>query len=142
MNYFNIYGLLIIIIIMIPNIIFAIKFKNMEDKYHNKLIEITEQIGRFGSITFMIFHVPILEYGYWFNSGKTVYIIVTGFLTLLYCLTWILYFQNQSKAKAMALAIIPTVLFLFSGIMLLHILLIITSVLFGVGHIIITYNNN
>ena len=42
----------------------------------------------------------------------------------------------------MALAIIPTLIFLFSGLISLNILLIITSVLFGIGHLTITYYNN
>lgn len=35
----NIYGLFIMAIVMIPNIIFAIKEKNFESKYHNKAIQ-------------------------------------------------------------------------------------------------------
>ena len=53
----NIYGLLFIAIIMIPNIIFAIKCKDgFINKYDNKTIETLEQIGRFGSFIFMIIH--------------------------------------------------------------------------------------
>ncbi|MDD3223665.1 MAG: hypothetical protein PHX70_02985 [Clostridium sp.] len=137
----NIYGLIIMVIVMIPNIIFAIKEKNFESKYHNKVVEITEQIGRFGSMGLMIFNIPLLAFGYWFNNGKVVYLVFTGVLALLYCFVWFLYFRKSTMEKAMSLAIIPTILFLFSGIVQGRVLLIITAILFGIGHIIITYNN-
>ncbi|NFD54843.1 hypothetical protein EXN53_03960 [Clostridium botulinum] len=53
MDCLNIYGLIIMIIIMIPNVTFAIKEKNFESKYHNKAVEVIEQIGRFASRGFM-----------------------------------------------------------------------------------------
>lgn len=142
MGFINTYGLVIMIIIMIPNVIFAIREKNFESKYHNKFIEVIEQIGRFGSMFLMIFNISFLEYGYWFENAKNVYILLISALALLYCFSWILYFRKATVSKAMALAIIPTLIFLFSGIITLHIPLIITSMLFGIGHITITYNNN
>jgi uncharacterized membrane-anchored protein YitT (DUF2179 family) len=128
-------------IVMIPNIIFAIKEKNFESKYHNKAVEIIEQIGRFGSMGLMIFNIPLLEFGYWFISGKTVYVVLTCVLAVLYCFVWFLYFRKSTLEKAMLLAIIPTIIFLSSGIIQGKVLLIITAILFGIGHIIITYNN-
>lgn len=57
----NTYGLIIIVIVMIPNIIFAIKEKNFENKYNNKIVEIIVQIGRFGSICLMIFNITLFK---------------------------------------------------------------------------------
>lgn len=142
MDWLNIYGLVIMIIIMIPNIVFAMREKNFESKYNNKLIEVIEQIGRFGSMFLMIFNISFLNYGYWFSNAKKVYMILVGVLALAYCLTWVLYFKKATISKAMALAITPTLIFLFSGLISLNILLIITSVLFGIGHLTITYYNN
>lgn len=137
----NIYGLIIMAIVMIPNVVFAIKEKNFESKYHNKVVGIIEQIGRFGSMGLMIFNISLLEFGYWFINGKIVYMLLTGVLAVLYCFVWFLYFRKSTMEKAMLLAIIPTVIFLSSGIIQGKVLLIITAILFGIGHIIITYNN-
>lgn len=41
----------------------------------------------------------------------------------------------------MALAIIPTGIFLLSGITLRYVLLIVSAVLFGMAHIYVTYQN-
>lgn len=142
MNWLNVYGLIIMIIVMIPNIIFALKEKNFQCKYHNKVVEVIEQIGRFGSMVLMIINIPLLEYGYWLHKGEIVYMALTGILALLYCFVWILYFKKSTMEKAMALAIIPTIIFFLSGALQGKVLLILTAVIFGVGHIIITYKNN
>ncbi len=110
-------------------------------KYHNKIVEIIEQIGRFGSMGLMIFNIQVLEFGYWFNNGKIVYMALTGVLALLYCFVWFIYFKKATIEKAMLLAIIPTIMFLVSGIIQGKVLLIITAIFFGIGHITITYNN-
>lgn len=142
MNYINIHGLIIIIIIMIPNIIFAMKENHFKSKYNNKIIEVIEQIGRFGSIGLMIFNIPFLNNGYRFTNGRLLYIFLTLILSIVYCFVWFLYFKIESIKKAMLLAIIPTIIFLLSGIIQGKVLLILLSVLFGISHIIITYYNN
>lgn len=48
MNWITIYGL----IIMIPNIVFGIKNKGYQSKYHNKVSETIERVGRFSSMFF------------------------------------------------------------------------------------------
>ncbi len=65
MSWFNYYGLAIMAVIMIPNIIYAVKKKNDGNDYHNKAVEIFEQIGRYGCMFLMIFNIP---YTY-FNFG-------------------------------------------------------------------------
>lgn len=50
MSRFNIYGLIYVVVIMIPNIIFAMKCRDgFENKWQNKAVEIIEQVGRFAS---------------------------------------------------------------------------------------------
>lgn len=66
MEWFNIFGLIFIVVIMIPNIIFAIRCKDgFENRRSNKIIEAIEQIGRFGCFGFMIFNVPGTWLGWW-----------------------------------------------------------------------------
>ena len=142
MSWLNVYGLIIIIIIMIPNVIYAIKEKNFENKYNNKIVELIEQIGRYGSMGLMIFNIQLLEYGYWFTNGKILYEVSTFVLSLLYCFVWFLYFKKASIEKAILLAIIPTIIFLLSGIIQGKVLLTLSSIFFGIAHLIITYYNN
>ncbi len=48
-KYLNYWGLIFVILILIPNIVFAITCKDgFENRYQNKLVESLEQIGRVG----------------------------------------------------------------------------------------------
>lgn len=142
MNWFNIYGLIFIVIIMIPNIVFALKCKDgFVNKYNNKFVEFSEQIGRFGSFIFMIFNIPKTYFGFYFNNGLILYLIVDSILVALYCLIWAICFKKPSVFRALSLSIIPSILFLYSGVMIRSILLIIFSLIFAPCHILISYKN-
>ena len=111
MEWFNVFGLIFIAVIMIPNVVFAIKCKDgFDNKWNNKYVEVTEQVGRLGCFGFMIINIPGTWFGWWSD-------------------------------EALALSIIPSMLFLFSGIMSRSVLLIIASVLFAPSHIVISYKN-
>ena len=85
MGWLNIFGLIIIAVIMIPNIIFAIRCKEgFENKWSNKFIEVAEQIGRFGCFGFMIINIPGTWFGWWSDEAFAIYLIVDTILVVLY----------------------------------------------------------
>jgi hypothetical protein len=142
MEWFNIFGFIFICIIMIPNVIFAIKCKDgFENKWNNKFVETIEQIGRFCCFGFMIINIPRTYFGWWSDEAFAIYLIINIILVILYCLIWIICFKKNSVFKALALSIIPSIIFLFSGIMSRSILLIVSSIIFAPSHIMISYNN-
>lgn len=142
MDWINIYGLIVIIVFMIPNIIFAIKCKDgFENQWHNKAIETLEQIGRFGCIVFMVINIPYTCSGFWFGNALAIYIAINAVLTGAYCAIWTICFHSSSVFRSLTLSIIPSVIFLFSGIMIMSIPLIITAVIFAPCHILISYKN-
>lgn len=142
MSWFNFIGLIFVAVILIPNIIFAAKNKDgFQNFYHNKFVEIFEQIGRFGCFITMFFTPPFLNLGFKINGAKTAYIITGAVLVALYCLGWIVFGKENSVRKSLALSIIPSVLFLESGLLSLNFPLIILSLIFAPCHIIISYKN-
>lgn len=142
MDWFNYYGLVIIAVIMIPNIIFAVRHKNGgADIYHNKTVEIFEQTGRYGCMAFMIFNIPYTYFNFWFDYALIVYLSINGGLCLAYLIFWAILRNKNDKLKALSLSVIPSVIFLFSGITLANIPLIVFAVLFAVNHILISYKN-
>ena len=142
MEWFNVFGLVFIAVIMIPNIIFAVKHKDaFENRNQNKTIEIIEQIGRFGCFSFMIFNIPFTWFGWWSEESFSIYLIVDALLIVLYLTLWIVCWRKNNVFRALALSIIPSVIFLFSGIMCRSLLLIISSLLFAPTHIFISYKN-
>ena len=142
MDWFNLYGLIFIIVIMIPNIVFAVKCKDgFENKWSNKTVEIFEQIGRYGCFGTMIFNVPFTVFGFSSDKAFAVYLIADSVLIIAYCLIWIICFRRNSVFRALALSVIPSVVFLFSGIISRSILLTIAAVVFAPCHITISYKN-
>ncbi len=142
MEWINVFGLAFIFVIMIPNIIFAIKCKDgFANKWNNKFVEAIEQVGRFGCFGFMIIQIPGTWFGWWSDEAFALYLIVDAALVLLYCVIWIVCFRKNSVFRALALSVIPSVLFLFSGIMSRSVLLILSALLFAPSHIAISYKN-
>lgn len=141
MNWLNIFGLIMVAVIMIPNILFAMKCKDgFVNKWNNKFVETVEQIGRFGCFGFMIINIPGTWSGWWSDEAFAVY-LVDALLVTLYCVIWAICFRKSSVFRALALSIIPSVLFLFSGIMSRSILLTIAALLFAPSHIMLSYQN-
>lgn len=142
MEWFNFYGLIFVAIIMIPNIIYAVKCKDgFVNKWNNKGVELIEQIGRFGCVGFMIINVPFTYMGWSNFKAFIVYLTVNFALIFLYCLIWIICFKKNTVFRALALSILPSLVFLFSGIMCRSLLLIISSLMFSFAHILISYKN-
>ena len=142
MEWFNVFGLVFIVIIMIPNVIFTIRCKEgFENKWSNKLAEFIEQIGRFGCFGFMIINIPGTWFGWWSDEAFAIYLVINTLLAALYCAIWGVGWRKNNIFRALALSIIPSVLFLFSGIMSRSFLLIVASIIFAPSHILISYQN-
>ena len=140
-GWFNTYGLIFLILLLIPNIIYAVKCKDAVNKCTDKWVLTLEQIGRYGSMFFMVFTFGSMTQGWASVMDYVVYLWGSALLLLVYWIVWMLYFAGVKMWKSMALAFIPTVLFLVSGITMRNIPAIILAVVFGVGHIYVTYKN-
>ena len=142
MEWFNPFGLVFITIIMIPNIVFAVRCKDgFDNNYRNKTVELVEQIGRFGCFGFMIFNVPGTWFGWASNESFALCLILDALLVALYCILWIVCWKKNGMFKALALSLIPSVVFLISGIISRSILLTVAALLFAPAHIFISYQN-
>ena len=142
MNVINLYGLFFIIVILIPNMVFAVRCKDgFENLWKNKVVEILEQIGRFGCFALMIFIIPGIPFGFSSDETFAAYLIADSILVLVYCLIWIICFRKNSVFRALSLSILPSALFLFSGIMSRYVPLIAAALIFAPCHIMISYKN-
>ena len=142
MEWFNVFGTIFIVIIMVPNILFAIKCKDgFENKWNNRIVEIIEQIGRYGCFGFMIFNIPGTWLGFASDEAFAVYLIVNSVLVVIYCVVWWIFFHKNNMFRALSLSSIPAFIFLFSGVMNRSFFLLIAAVLFAPAHILISYKN-
>ena len=127
---------------MVPNIVYAVQHKNdAVTTYHNQTVVIMEQIGRYACLVLMIFNIPYAYFNFWFTHALTVYLVVNGSLCFTYLMFWFICWRKDGKLKALSLSILPSCIFLFSGIMLAYIPLIVFAVVFAVNHILISYKN-
>lgn len=141
MNWLNISGLIFVVLLLIPNIIYAIKVKNQKNKCSNKFLNVIEQIGRYGCMFLMVFNIGIAEFGFRSVGIFLVYVFGNTLLIIFYWIIWMLYFHKRTYWKQILLAVIPVCLFLLSGITMLHYLLIVFGIIFGIGHIYVTVKN-
>ena len=47
-EWLNIFGLILVVLLLIPNIVYAVKNKDSENLCKNRFMNILEQIGRYG----------------------------------------------------------------------------------------------
>ena len=142
MEWFNIFGFIFISVILIPSIIFAIKYRDgFRNNFKNKPAEIAEQAGRIGCIVTMIINIPGTWLGWRSDEAFALYLIIDTALVILYLAVWIICFKKDGIFRALALSVIPSVIFLFSGIMSRSLLLTSSSLLFAPSHIFISYKN-
>lgn len=140
-GWINLYGSIIVILMLIPNIIYTLNNKNQENHCHNKIWCVIEQVGRYACIILMC--LPILVWRFCFQGFLEIliYLFGNGLLLIIYYIFWILYFQKRTIVVTLVLGIVPICIFLMSGILLRHWLLIVFSVVFGISHIYISYVN-
>lgn len=138
-NWINLFGIMVVILLLIPNLMYAMKFRHEGHPRLNRGIYFWEQIGRYASMFLMAFPVWGAEAGFRSAGLFLAYGIGNAVMLVVYWLIWVLYFYRQDFWKSMALAVIPTGIFLVSGITLGNIFLVFSAVVFGVSHIYITY---
>lgn len=141
-GWLNLTGLLIIVLMMIPNIIYALRNRHMENKCTSKPVLVLEQIGRYGSIVLMVFPLLVWEFGFSSVATLIVWTALCAVMLLAYFISWGLYFRNPSLKTALWLAILPSGIFILRGFFLRHWLLTAFGIIFAVGHITITWFNN
>ncbi|MGN0801232.1 MAG: hypothetical protein ACI4MF_01420 [Candidatus Faecivicinus sp.] len=142
MEWFNVCGLIFMAIIMIPNVLFMRKHpEGLENAWHNPLAEALEQIGRFGCFALMIFNIPGAWFGFASDEAFALYLIVDSALVLCYCGIWAVCFRRNSRFRALSLSILPSALFLFSGIVSRSVPLVLAAALFAPCHILISWKN-
>ena len=140
-GWINLFGAGIVILMMVPNIVYAIRNKDEKNLCTNRFMNVIEQIGRYGCITLM--WLPLLVWKIGFSSDALMLIYVLGNVIFLatYIIVFIKHLRRKSPASSLTLAILPSCIFLMSGLLLGHWLLAGFAVLFAIGHIYVTWKN-
>lgn len=141
MGWLNLTGFIFVVLLLIPNIVYAIRFRGIKNQCKIRSLNILEQIGRYCSMFLMIFNIGIAGFGFSSLSAFLFYLFGNSILLLFYWTTWLMFMNKQEFWSRMTLAVLPVLLFLLSGVTLGHVLLTISALVFGVGHIGVTLKN-
>ena len=151
MNFgFSYIGLLFLIMLMIPNIIWTKNKPRDYEKYEkneNKILLTLERIGEVGNtclaLIFTDFNINTI-------SLWSIILLVAFLLMILYEIYWIRYFKSNKTMKdqyssilgiPVAGATLPVLAFFLLGMYGKNIFLIISTIILGIGHIGIHLNH-
>ena len=104
-------------------------------------MNVLEQVGRYACIILMWLPLLVWEFGFASVTGMIIYLAGNAVLLAAYWIVFARYMKKKDKNLALTLAILPTCIFLLSGLVLRHWLLAGFAVLFGIGHVYVTLKN-
>lgn len=147
---FSYIGLIFLLMLMIPNIIWSKNKPKDYEKYEkneNKILLALERIGEVGNtyLALMFTDFNINNISYW-----STILFIAFLLMMLYEIYWIRYFKSNKTMKDMyssilgipvAGATLPVLAFLLLGVYGKNIFLIFSSIILGIGHIGIHLNH-
>ena len=144
MDWLNLPGLMMVVALLAPNLLYALKRHGSLRRrgQESRLWTALEQLGRFGCMALMCVRLPLWHAGFASAAAQTVWLSLTMVLLAAYVLLWVFYFHRAgSKALAVLLAAIPSALFLLSGFLWRSFPLTLLAMLFTVAHIRVTWVN-
>ena len=140
-GWINVFGAVIVALMLIPNIVYAIKNKGEKNHCANRFMNIVEQVGRYACIVLMWMPLLVWKFGFASVLDMMLYMACNGLLLAAYWIAFAFYMKRRSVRLALVLAVLPSCIFLLCGILLKHWLLVAFAVLFAIGHIYVTYKN-
>ena len=109
----NLFNAIVLILMLAPNIMFWRMAKSREntEKFDNKAVILFEQIGRYACMLLMIFPIGVWKFGFGSVMAMVVYALQNTVLLVSYIAVWMFSFKKMTLSKAVALSVIPTVIF-------------------------------
>ena len=141
-NWINWINMAAVVWLILINVIVA--RKGLSDSFNSKhlIVNIFEQIGRYGCMALMI--LPMFTKGWKFGfrsvTEMLIWICLTILLLVIYSLLWAKK-ANGGVFVLYGLAFVPAVLFLLNGILLRHPALVAASLVFGGFHFLVVKEN-
>ena len=140
-GWINLFGGIIVLLMLIPNIVYALKNREERNLCTNRVMNVVEQAGRYGCIVWMWLPLLVWKFGFRSASEMLLYFLGNGVLLMAYWLVFARYMRKKTAKRALVLTILPACIFLLSGLLLRHWLLVGFGLLFAVGHIYVTTIN-
>lgn len=140
---FNLWSAGILVLLLIPNLLWALRHRDAGISSPSRAVNALEQLGRFGSMIFMVvpLGVPGGEFGFYSLEELLIWLAGMPLLLTAYYVCWVLYARKPGRRLALALAMIPCGIFLLQAALLRHWVLAIFAGLFAAAHFYIVYHS-
>lgn len=126
---------------LIPNLLYALRNPGEKNRCANRVMNGIEQIGRYACSLLMWLPLFVWKFGFASVPEMLLYLIGNGCLLAAYRIVFACWLNRKTRSRALALAVLPTGIFLLSGLLLRHWCLAAFALLFGIGHIFVTLQN-
>ena len=140
-GWINVVGAGVTALLLIPNIVYAIRNKAEKNLCTNTCMNVMEQIGRYACIVLMWLPLSVWKFGFAGVLEMLLYLAGNGVLLSAYWFVFARYLKEKNTRRALILAVLPACIFLLSGLLLRHWLLVGFAILFAIGHIYVTQKN-
>lgn len=137
----NLSGAVLVLLLLVPNLLYAWKGQKAEKRRLNPIFHILEQGGRYGCMLLTVFPRGLSKAGFSSVPHMLLWFLGIGACMLAYWGFWAAYFHRKTPVRTMVLAILPCVMFALHGIILKSGALMLCTTIFAVGHIAISWEN-
>lgn len=161
----SLFGLIFLVLFFLPNLVHYIRRPGERTGTGNKAMKILEWLGGAGSLIFSVFWFAARKWGFYSITEFLAYWLGSMVLILLNWILWAVYFfktrlhrvaakgdaasvfvVGKKQVRSMVglkviIAVMPVLLFLLHGITQRYMLLLVSGILFTVGHIYVTYEH-
>lgn len=141
-GWLNITGAAMILLLLIPNMIYAAHKPKEKQASIPPWINMAEQAGRFGCMALMVLPLGVGSFGFASVEAFLICAAACALLLAAYYLFWLVYSRTGSRSSALMLAVLPCLLFMLRGAFLRHWLLTAFGAVFAAAHIYITLANS
>ena len=95
-GWINVFGAIIVILMLIPNIVYAIKNKDETNLCTNRFMNIIEQVGRYACIVFMWLPLIVWKFGFASVFEMVLYLACNGTLLAAYWISFAVYMKHRT----------------------------------------------
>lgn len=134
----NVYGLLFVIIMIVPHIVYARTHTYDMKSIGNRAMVYIERIGKYCGAFLMAVNIGVLEQGFTSELMKNFWLYSTAILIAVYIVLWILFFKTNRKWVAYALTVLAGLILMYCGLLQVKTLLLTAGIVYLVGELYVT----
>lgn len=89
-GWINAFGGIIVALMLVPNIVYALRYPGRGNQCQNRLMNALEQIGRYASMALMVFPLGVWKFAFPSAAAMLGYLLGNGALLAGYWVYWLL----------------------------------------------------